>query len=111
MDVIIPSIPTGVVTLLAFFSPYIIAVVNNPWWSAAAKRTVAIVGTLVLAALSLLFYYLITGEAIPTWPQFILAFLVISQAAYALVLKPSVKILEASVGTRGEIEELEPSER
>lgn len=108
MDVTLPLIPSGVSILLAFFSPYAIAIVSHPGWAPKYKRLVAIVVTLVLAAVSMLFYYMMTGYVFPDPAQFILLFLIISQAAYALILKPSAKALESSVGPRHRVEETAP---
>jgi glucan phosphoethanolaminetransferase (alkaline phosphatase superfamily) len=105
MDITLPVIPTGIITLLAFFSPYAVAVVSHPGWAPKYKRLIAIVVTLVLAAVSMLVYYMMTGYIFPHPAQFLLLFLIVSQAAYALILKPSAKALESSVGPRHRIEE------
>jgi glucan phosphoethanolaminetransferase (alkaline phosphatase superfamily) len=99
MEVTLPLMPAGITALLAFLSPYAIAIVNHPSWPAKYKRLVAIVVTVVLAGLSMLLYYAMTGYVFPAWPQFFLLFLLISQAAYALVLKSSAKAFEAFIGT------------
>jgi hypothetical protein len=59
----------------------------------------------LLAGVSMLFYYALTGYVFPDPAQFILLFVIISQAAYALILKPSAKAVEASVGTRDKVDE------
>jgi Co/Zn/Cd efflux system component len=61
---------------------------------------VSLIVTVLLAAVSMLFYYLMTGYVVPDPAQFIVLFLIISQAAYALILKPSAQVLEATAGTR-----------
>jgi hypothetical protein len=91
--------------LLAFFSPYAVAVVNHPRWEPKYKRLVSLIVTVLLAGVSMLFYYMQTGYVFPDPVQFILLFLIIGQAAYALILKPSAKALEASVGTRDKVDE------
>jgi len=98
MDITLPLMPSGLTVLLAFFSPYAVAVVNHPAWPVKYKRLVALVVTVLLAAISMLFYYLMTGYVVPDPAQFIVLFLIISQAAYALVLKSSAKTFESFVG-------------
>jgi hypothetical protein len=105
MEVTLPLMPSGLAVLLAFFSPYAVAIVNHPAWPAKYKRLVALVVTGLLAAVSMLFYYLMTGYVVPDPAQFIVLFLIISQAAYALVLKSSAKALEAVAGTRDKVDE------
>jgi hypothetical protein len=111
MDITLPLMPSGLTVLLAFFSPYAVAVVNPPAWPVKYKRLVALVVTVLLAAISMLFYYLMTGYVVPDPAQFIVLFLIISQAAYALVLKSSAKTLEAVIGTRDKVGEHVASER
>jgi hypothetical protein len=110
MDVTLPVIPSGITVLLAFFSPYAIAVINHPAWPTKYKRLVALIVTVVLAAVSMLFYSLMTGFIFPDPAQFIVLFLIISQASYALILKPSAKAVEAAVGTRDKVGEHVASE-
>jgi hypothetical protein len=98
MDITLPLMPSGLTVLLAFFSPYAVAVVNHPAWPVKYKRLVALVVTVLLAAISMLFYYLMTGYVVPDPAQFIVLFLIISQAAYALVLKSSAKTFESFIG-------------
>jgi hypothetical protein len=108
MDVTLPLIPSGVTILLAFFAPYAIAVVNHPGWEPKYKRLISLVVTVLLAGVSMLFYYMMTGYIFPDPAQFVLLFLIISQAAYALILKPSAKALESAVGPRHRVEETAP---
>lgn len=98
MNLELPSIPAGIVLLLSFFSPYAIAVVNHPRWSTGSKKLITIAVTIVLAFISMWFYYLMTGDTLLPWPAFILLFLIVSQSAYALVLKPTAKVVERTVG-------------
>jgi hypothetical protein len=105
MEITLPLMPSGLAVLLAFFSPYAIAVVNHPAWPSKYKRLVSLVVTVILAAVSMLFYYLLTGYVYPDPAQFFVLFLIISQAAYALVLKSSAKALEAVAGTRDKVGE------
>jgi hypothetical protein len=99
MEITIPLMPSGLAALLAFLSPYAIAVINHPGWPAKYKRLVALIVTAVLAGVSMLLYYALTGYLYPNPAQFFLLFLVISQAAYALILKSSAKAFEAFIGT------------
>jgi hypothetical protein len=98
MEVTLPLMPAGITALLAFLSPYAIAIVNHPSWPAKYKRLVAIIVTVVLAGVSMLLFYAMTGYVYPAWPQFFLLFILISQAAYALILKSSAKDLESFMG-------------
>ena len=59
MEVQIPLIPAGVLTLLAFFSPFAIALINHPKWPTGSKRLVAIVVSIVLALVVLVLYFAI----------------------------------------------------
>ena len=100
MEVTLPVIPSGLTVLLAFFAPYAVAVINHPSWAPKYKRLVSLIVTVLLAGVSMLVYYAMTGYVFPSPVEFILLFLIISQAAYALILKPSAKVVEATVGTR-----------
>jgi uncharacterized membrane protein YccC len=98
MDVTLPLMPSGITALLAFLSPYAIAIVNDPIWPAKYKRLVSLIVTGVLAGLCMALFYMMTGYVYPNPAQFFLLFLLISQAAYALVLKSSAKTLESFIG-------------
>ena len=97
MDIVLPLIPAGVLTLLAVFAPYAIALINHPGWKAGSKRLVAIVVSIVLALIVLALYYVITGDVIPQWPMLILLSIGVAQAAYTL-LWSSVKDVEGNHG-------------
>lgn len=99
MDVIIPAIPAGVLTLLSFFSPYAIALINHPSWKAGSKRLVAVAVSIALTLLVLVFYYAMTGDLVPSWPIMVLLALAIGQAAYTL-LKSSATRVEARYGVK-----------
>lgn len=105
MEITLPAIPSGITVLLAFFAPYAVAVISHPGWAPKYKRLVSIIVTVLLAGVSMLFYFLMTGYVWPDPAQFILLFLIISQAAYALLLKPSAKALETATGPRHRVEE------
>lgn len=100
MEITLPAIPAGVATLLAFFAPYAIAIINHPAWKASSKRLVAIVVSIMLAALVILFYYWMTGDVLPDWPVLILLCIVVTQAAFTL-LWSSAKQVEGRHGRRG----------
>ena len=100
MTIDLPAIPAGILTLLAFFAPYAIAIINHPAWAPKWKRLVAIIVSIVLALVVMVLYYLITGDTIPQWPVLLLLAIVVTQAAYALLLKPSAKSVETQLGAR-----------
>lgn len=99
MDITIPAIPAGVLTLLSFFSPYAIALINHPSWKAGSKRLVAVAVSIALTLLVLVFYYAMTGDLVPSWPIMVLLALAIGQAAYTL-LKSSATRVEARYGVK-----------
>lgn len=79
-------------TLLAFFAPFAIAIINHPGWKAGSKRIVAIVVSIVLGLVVLGFYYLLTGDTPPGWPWLILLAIVVVQASYAVLRKKLVDV-------------------
>lgn len=100
MDLAIPVPALGILTLLGFLSPLVIAIINQPFWKPTTKRIVSVLGALVLAAVSLFLYYAITAEPLPSWPVLLLLAIVVSQASYALVLKkPATAIENATSGS------------
>ena len=94
MNIELPTIPAGVMVLLGFFAPYAVALVNRPEWSAWHKRLISVAVNAMLAVVALGGYYVITKEPVPEWPQLVLLAIVVSQAAYALLLKPTAVALE-----------------
>lgn len=92
MEIVIPAVPVGVLTLLSFFAPFAIALINHPGWKAGSKRLVAIVTSIVLGLVVLGFYYLVTGDTPPGWPWLILLAIVVTQAAYALLRKSASEV-------------------
>lgn len=96
MNIELPTIPAGVLVLLAIAAPYLQALVQRPQWSPVAKKIVSVVVALVLTAVVLIFYYLYTGDVIPAWPALVLLAIVVAQASYTLIAKPSVQSLEAA---------------
>lgn len=110
LETLIPVLPAGIALLLAFFAPYAVAIVEHPRWAPNQKKLVAIVVSLLLSAIAMAAYYLLSGELPLPWPAFSMLFIVISQAAYALVLKPSVKRVEARVGVKDTTLVIDPIE-
>lgn len=102
MNIDLPAIPAGVMLLLGFFAPYAIALVNSPKWSTASKKLISIAVSIGLALIALAFYYLITKEPLvwENWPVLVLLFIVVAQASYALVTKPSATKVESAAGVR-----------
>lgn len=94
MNIELPTIPAGVLVLLALAAPYVQALIQRPSWSATVKKVVAVVVAIVLTAVVLLFYYVYTGDSIPAWPALILLAIVVAQASYTLVTKESAAALE-----------------
>ncbi|MFJ2535846.1 hypothetical protein [Microbacterium maritypicum] len=94
MDITLPTIPAGVLVLLALAAPYVQALIQRPSWSAAVKKVVAVAVAIVLTAVVLLFYYVYTGDTVPAWPVLILLAIVVAQASYTLVTKNTATALE-----------------
>lgn len=99
MSIEIPAIPLGVLTLLSFFAPYAIALINHPGWKSGSKRLVSIFVSIVLAVVVLALYYLLTGDTLLGWPWMILLTIVVVQAAFAL-LRKSVTQVEGKYGIK-----------
>ena len=94
MDITLPTIPAGVLVLLAIAAPYVQALIQRPSWSATVKKVVAVVLAIVLTAVVLLFYYVYTGDTVPAWPVLVLLAIVVAQASYTLVTKNTASALE-----------------
>lgn len=94
MEITLPTIPAGVLTLLAFFAPFAQALVQHREWSPAVKRVLALIVPSVLAAVVLVFYYVMTGDTIPEWPVFILLAILVAQASFALFTKKPAHAIE-----------------
>lgn len=97
MNIELPTIPAGVLVLLALVAPYVSAWLNGalpfvqkPW----QKKLVAIVVAALLTAAVLAFYYAYTGDVIPQWPVLVLLAIVVAQASYALVTKSTATAVE-----------------
>lgn len=103
MDITIPSIPAGVLTLLAFFAPYAVGLLNGilPFVrTTAQKRLVAIVVAIVLAAVVIIVYQAVTGQPIGDPWLFGLLSIVVIQASYALVTRDlGAKQIERATNT------------
>lgn len=94
MDITLPTIPAGVLVLLALLAPYVQALIQRPTWSPTVKKVVAVVVAFALTGIVLWFYYVYTGDAIPDWPVLVLLAIVVAQASYALVTKTTATALE-----------------
>ena len=71
MDIEIPAVPAGIVTLAAFFSPYAIAALNGilPFVKESwQKKVVTIVFAVLLAAVVIVFYLSLIHISEPTRP-------------------------------------------
>lgn len=87
MEINLPVIPAGILTLLSLLAPYVIAIINRPTWSASTKRVVSVAASVILAAVVILGYFWYTRDVVPDWPVLILLAIVVVQASYALVTK------------------------
>ncbi|MEX8058753.1 hypothetical protein [Microbacterium sp. 16-032] len=97
MDIAIPAIPVGILTLLAFFAPYAIGALNGvlPFVQKAWQRkVVSILFALALAVVVVVFYVMITGEPIGNIWVFMLLAVVIVSASYALITGGTAKAIE-----------------
>lgn len=90
MDIAIPVPAAGILTLLAFFSPYAVSALNGvlpfvqkPW----QKKAVSVLFAVLLAAVVVVFYQTLTGEPIGDLWAFGLLSVVIVQASYALITR------------------------
>lgn len=97
MDIAIPAAPAGILTLLAFFSPYAIGALNGllpfvrkPW----QKKVVSIIFAVALAVVVVLFYMNITGEPIGNIWLFMLLSVVIVSASYTLITRGTASAVE-----------------
>lgn len=100
MNIELPTIPAGVLVLLALVAPYAVAVLNGwlpfikkPW----QKKAVSVGVSTVLTAAVLAFYYVFTGDVVPQWPALVLLAIVVAQASYALVTKNTANAVEQAV--------------
>lgn len=98
MELTIPEIPAGVVTLLALFTPYGTALLNGlVHLTGVWKRILSVAVALVIAGGVLVIYYVSTGEPVPQWTGLLLLAVVVSQASYGLVVKGTAKQVEDKV--------------
>lgn len=100
MNIELPTIPAGVLVLLALVAPYAVGALNGwlpfikkPW----QKKAVSVVVSVVLTAAVLAFYYVYTGDVVPQWPVLVLLAIVVAQASYALVTKGTASAVERAV--------------
>lgn len=97
MDITLPTLPAGMLVLLTFFAPYAVGALNGvlPFVKKSwQKKLVAIVVAVVLAAIVIVGYYLLTGDALTQWPAMVLLAIVLVQASYALVTKDAATSIE-----------------
>lgn len=99
MNITLPEIPLGILALLAFFGPYLVAFLNGvlpfvkePW----QKKVVTVVVSILLAAVVILFYYFMTGDVLPSWPAFVILSLLVVSASYAFITKKSATKVEVA---------------
>lgn len=100
MEIELPAIPAGVLTLIGLFAPLLIAVASSPRWSKASKTGMSLALSIILAVISLGGYYLLTGDEVPSWPWLILLFIVIAQFAYAVIWKKLAGKIEREHGVQ-----------
>lgn len=92
------QLPVALVGLMTLLSPYITALFTKTSMSPKAKQVVA----LVVSALISVVWVLLNG-GVDSWQKFFVAVPVIfgiGQALYGLLLKDSVKIVEATQGIK-----------
>ena len=94
MEIELPAIPAGVLTLLALIAPYFQALIQRPSWKPAIKKVIAVVLAIVLTAIVLWFYFVYTGDVVPAWPVLALLAIVVAQASYSLFTRTSAAALE-----------------
>lgn len=105
MNIEIPGLALGIVTLLGFFATYAVAFLNGvlpfvktPW----QKKVVSVVVAIILAVVVIVFYYQITSEPIGNPWVFALYVIVVVNAAYALVTRDlGAKQVEAAASKNG----------
>lgn len=104
MDIAIPMPAAGILTLLAFFSPYAVSALNGvlPFVKEAwQKKAVSVLFAILLAAIVVVFYQHLTGEPIGDLWAFGLLSIVIVQASYALITRDlGAKQIETATDAR-----------
>lgn len=100
MEITLPAVPLGILTLLAFFTPFAASVINGALTFVQgrnARRIVSVLLTLVLTAVVIAFYYGMTGDTIESWWAFALIAIMVAQSAWSLLFKKPAEKLEATV--------------
>ena len=98
MELTLPEVPAGVVTLLGLFTPYGTALLNGfIHLTGVWKRVVSVAVALAVAAISLVIYYSATGDNVPNLVGLLLLAVVVSQTSYALVTKNTAKAIEDTI--------------
>jgi peptidoglycan/LPS O-acetylase OafA/YrhL len=103
MDITLPTIPAGVLVLLALLVPYLQAIIQRPSWRPWVKRVIAVALALILAAVVLAFYYVYTGDVVPGWPVLVLLAIVVAQASYAMLTRDTAATLERTLNAGSNI--------
>jgi len=101
MEIAIPAVPLGVLTLLAFFGPYavgalngVLAFVKKPW----QRKAVSVAVALVLAVAVIVVYLGMGGELPPGgWAVLAVWSVVVVAASYAYVTKTTASRVESAV--------------
>ncbi len=99
-DFELPALAVGITVLIGFLSTYFIAFLNGvlPFVKESwQKKIVTVVVAVVMAGVSMLLYYAITGEAVPQWPVLVVLSLLAVSASYALLTKNASASIEAKV--------------
>lgn len=97
MDIAIPAVPAGILTLLAFFAPYAIGALNGvlPFVKQSwQKKVVSIIVAIVLAVVVIVAYQNVTGQPIGDPWLFGLLSLVVVQSSYSLITRGTAKAVE-----------------
>lgn len=97
MDITLPTIPAGVLVLLAIAAPYLQALIQRPSWRPWVKRVLAVILALTLTGVVLAFYYVYTGDVIPDWPVLALLAIVVAQASYAMITRDTAAKVERTL--------------
>jgi hypothetical protein len=104
MSIAIPVAPAGIILLLNFFAPYLVSIIQAPFWPKSAKKWVSIGVSLVLAAIVIVLYYALSGTPWPvSWPALLLFGVVVTQTSYSTILKDSADAVTSLSGTGSSI--------
>lgn len=101
MDITLPTIPTGILVVLAFFGPYAVGALNGalkfvtePW----QKKLVTIIVSIALAAAVILVYVGLGGSlGVEGWAALAVIAILVVAASYAFITKSTASALEDRV--------------